>query len=246
LFTIAIVGPDGSGKSFVSKKLIDTLPELKLKRVYMGINLEASNLMLPQTRLLLAVKRAQGGRPDMAGPYTKSHEKPAPKGLKKRFLSDVKGWLLMINRVSEEWFRQLVTWYYMRRGYNILFDRHFILDYYYHDMNYQDPQKPLPRRIHGYLLKKFYPRPDMVIYLDAPAEVLFQRKGEGTVELLEQYRQDFLSMAKIMPAFAIVDASQPVDAVIAQAAEIIRAYASNRSTPKQPAPVDQEPSGQWR
>ena len=38
---------------------------LPVKRIYMGVNLEASSLMLPTTRLLLAAKRARGRRPDL-------------------------------------------------------------------------------------------------------------------------------------------------------------------------------------
>ena len=228
MFTVALIGPDGSGKSLVSKQLIGALSDLRFKRVYMGINLEASNLMLPTTYLLLAMKRASGGRPDMAGPYEAGPTRKASKNPIKRLLSGFKAWALMTNRVAEEWFRQVVSWAYQKQGYNILFDRHFVLDYYFYDMAYNDPQKPLVRRIHGYLLKRFYPRPDLVVYLDAPAELLFKRKGEGTVEALERRRQEFLSLRDVLPAFAVVDASQPVDQVVAQAAGIIRGFASGR------------------
>jgi hypothetical protein len=201
--------------------------------VYMGINLEASNLMLPTTYLLLAAKRASGGRPDMAGPYEAGPAKKASKNPIKRLLGGVKAWALMANRVAEEWFRQVVSWVYQKRGYNVLFDRHFVLDYYFYDMAYDDPQKPLVRRVHGYLLKRFYPRPDLVVYLDAPAELLFKRKGEGTVEALERRRQEFLSLREVLPAFGVVDASQPVEQVVAQAAGIIRGFAAGRKPDQQ-------------
>lgn len=246
MFTVAIIGPDGSGKSMISKKLVGALPDLHIKRIYMGINLESSNLMLPHTRLLLLFKKVKGGRPDMAGPYLNNRGKVAQKGVFKRLLSGLKGWLLLLNRLSEEWFRLLVTRYYLRRGNNVLFDRHFLLDYYFHDMEYHDREKPLARRVHGFLLKKYYPWPNLVIYLDAPAELLFQRKGEGTVELLEQYRKEYLALRSVVPAFSIVDASQPVEVVVAQAAEIIRSFASGFTSPMQGAPIDQKPSSQWR
>ncbi len=210
----------------MSKRLIDALSDLRFKRVYMGINLESSNVMLPQTWLLLQLKRLQGGRPDMAGPFSQSEEKKPPKGLVKRLLSGIKSWLLLGIRVPEEWFRQVITWFYQWRGWNVLFDRHFTLDYYYHDMNYQDASKPLARRVHGYLLKKYYPRPDLVIFLDAPAELLYQRKGEGTIESLEQYRQDYLQLGATLPAFDVVDATQPVEMVVKQASDCIRSYAA--------------------
>lgn len=244
MFTVAIIGPDGSGKSLVSKLLIESLADLRFKRVYMGINLESSNVMLPQTWLLLQVKKAQGGRPDMAGPSSPEKAKPAAKSPIKRLLSAVKGWLLFAIRVPEEWYRQLITWFYKARGWNVLFDRHFTLDYYYHDMQYQDRSRPLDRRLHGYLLKKFYPRPDLVVFLDAPAEILFARKGEGTIESLEKYRQDYLRLGATLPAFAVVDATLPVDMVVQQASDCIRAYASSRAGAKGKQPLNANSTNQ--
>lgn len=224
MITVALVGPDGSGKSLVTKRLLDALPELPMKRVYMGINLEASNIMLPTTWLLVVAKRAGGGRPDMAGPYEPDFSKPASKNPLKRVLAEIKAWALLINRVAEEWYRQFITWIYLKRGYHVLFDRHFVLDYYFHDMQYNDKRKPITRRIHGYLLSRFYPRPHLVICLDAPAEVLFARKSEGTVEILARRRLELLSLCDVLPAFQVVDATQPVEQVIAQTAETIRAF----------------------
>jgi thymidylate kinase len=246
MFTVAIIGPDGSGKSAVSKLLIDALGDLRFKRVYMGINLETSNVMLPQTWLLLQLKKALGGRPDMAGPFDRSSAKSASKNPLRWLLSRIKGWMLFFIRVPEEWYRQLITKFYLLRGCNVLFDRHFTLDYYYHDMDYQDTTKPLERRVHGYLLKKFYPRPDLVIFLDAPAELLFQRKGEGTIESLEQYRQDYLKLGATLPAFSIVDATQPIALVVEQASICIRSYAGSRAAPRGKPPLAASPSGQTR
>lgn len=213
----------------MSKRLLDALPDLPMKRVYMGINLEASNLMLPTTWLLVVAKRAAGGRPDMAGPYETDFSKPPPKNPVKRVLGGVKAWALLANRVAEEWFRQAVTFIYLKRGYHVLFDRHFVLDYYFHDMQYHDRRKPLTRRIHGYLLSRFYPRPDLVIALDAPAEVLFARKGEGTVEILARRREELLSLRSAMPAFVVVDATQPAEQVIEQTAQAIRDFVASRA-----------------
>jgi thymidylate kinase len=242
MITVALIGPDGCGKSSVTKLLPAALPDLPIKRVYMGINLEASNLMLPTTRLLMMLKKAGGGRPDMAGPYDAENRKAAPRNPVKRLLGGMKAWLLLGNRVAEEWFRLLVSAWYQKRGYHILFDRHFALDFYYYDMQYTDRRQPLTRRIHGYLLSRYYPRPDLTIMLDAPAEVLYARKGEGTIESLERRRQEYLSLRQVLPAFAVVDATQPAEQVAAQVAELIRQFA--RANAQQG--VAGQPSGEMR
>src|SRR5690606_16626163 len=50
VFTVALIGPDGAGKSTISRKVVEML-DIPAKYLYMGVNLEASNLMLPTTRL---------------------------------------------------------------------------------------------------------------------------------------------------------------------------------------------------
>ncbi len=72
----------------------------------------------------------------------------------------------------------------------MLFDRHFFTDYYATDINGKGPEKTIySKRSMDFVLKRFYPRPNMVIVLDAAkAEVIFARKGEGTIELLERCR----------------------------------------------------------
>ena len=80
------------------------------------------------------------------------------------------------------------------------------------------------RRIHGYNLRRLYPRPDLVILLDAPAEVFFARKGEGTLESIEMRRQEYLAQADMFRSFVIVDARQPTDAVVAEVREAIVSF----------------------
>jgi hypothetical protein len=179
----------------------------------MGVNLDSSNVMLPTTRLVKVLKRALGAPPDVAGPPDPTRVKPPPRGLVKRTLAGVKSALRLVYQLSEEWFRQGLTWYYQRRGYIVLFDRHYFSDYYAYDIAHSPKGQPLARRIHGFVLQRLYPRPDLVIYLDAPAEVLFQRKGEGTLDALERRRQEYLQMRDLVRHFVVVDASLPVEEV---------------------------------
>ncbi len=228
MFTVALIGPDGAGKTTISRRLEHALPR-PVKYIYMGVNLDSSNVMLPTTRVVKVVKRALGAPPDVAGPPDPARLKAQPKGLVKRALSGVKSVLRLAYQLSEEWFRQVLTWVYQRRGYIVLFDRHYFSDFYAYDIAHPRPGQPFTRRIHGFVLQHLYPRPDLVIYLDAPAEVLFKRKGEGTLDALERRRHEYLQMRDLVRHFVVVDASLPVDDVVRAVAGVISAFYRDRS-----------------
>jgi thymidylate kinase len=128
----------------------------------------------------------------------------------------------MSNRIAEEWYRVGVAALYRLRGCVVVFDRHFYSDYHAYDI--AEKNIPAPNRLHGWMLQHVYPQPDLLIYLDAPAEVLFARKGEGTVELLERRRQDYLALRDHARHFVVVDASQPVEQATAEVATIIDSF----------------------
>lgn len=213
MFTVALIGPDGAGKTTIGRQLQGRLP-WPVKYIYMGVSTDSSNVMLPTTRLVHLLKRAAGGKPDIAGPPDPNRVKKKPKGLLKRTLAEVRAVLRLGNRLSEEWYRQGLAWSYQRRGYIVLFDRHFFSDYYAYDIAEQGKSRDLTQRIHGFMLKRFYPKPDLVIYLDAPAAVLYARKGEGSVEALERRRQDYLQLRNLVEHYAVVDAAQPQEQVV--------------------------------
>lgn len=224
MFTVALVGPDGAGKSTIVRRLVKQDLSLPVKYVYMGINPDASNLLLPTTRLMLAIKRGRGRRPDMGGPPDPTRVKVRPQGVLGRAAAGLKSSLRLANLMAEEWFRQGLIWYYQRRGYIVLFDRHFFFDYYAHDIANNGVERPLTSRIHGFVLERFYPRPDLVICLDAPAEVLFRRKGEGTLELLELRRQEYLKSWEQVTHFVTVDATQSEDDVTREVVELVQDF----------------------
>lgn len=227
MFTVALIGPDGAGKSTIGRKLQEISP-LPMKYVYMGVNLESSNLVLPTTRLLLEIKRARGQRPDITVPRDVYFQSQTRKKLTKRVAESAKSALRIVNVMAEEWFRQVIVWYYKLRGYCVLFDRHFYFDYYDHDIANTDPKRPLSSRLHGFMLEKLYPKPDFVIFLDAPSEVLFARKPERTIEILESKRQEYVRLREVMKNFAVVDVSQPVDTVVRQVSDLIVNFQQNK------------------
>jgi thymidylate kinase len=134
---------------------------------------------------------------------------------------ELKSGLWIAHLMAEEWFRQLVTWYYQARGYDVIFDRHFYFDYYKHHVVSNRAGRTLSERLHGFMLDRIFPKPDLVIFLDAPAEVLFARKGEGTVELLEQRREEYRQFQGRVNLFLTVDTTQPVEEVVRQVCNLI-------------------------
>ena len=228
MFTVAVIGPDGAGKTTITQRLLATLP-IPVKYVYMGVNPDSSNLMLPTTRLIHKVKRLAGAPPDNRGPRDTRRTRTRSRNPVKNALKTAKSSLTLLNRMAEEWFRQAVTWYYQYRGYVVLFDRHFFSDYYTYDISTTDTPRTINQRIHGWMLKHLYPKPDLVVYLDAPGEVLFARKGEGTVELLEERRKAYMELEPLVPHFAVVDASQREDDVFQQVSQIILEFYAART-----------------
>lgn len=99
------------------------------------------------------------------------------------------------------------TWH-RRRGRLVLFDR-----YAY------DARLPLPRsagrrtRLRRAMLARSLPTPDLVVVLDAPAEVLLARRDEHPIEVIEAQRRRYAELADSMPDAVIVDASADVDTV---------------------------------
>src|SRR3954454_5666071 len=69
MISVALIGPDGAGKSTITERLEREPLPAPVKRIYMGVNLQAGGLMLPTTRLALAIKTARGRRPDMVAPF---------------------------------------------------------------------------------------------------------------------------------------------------------------------------------
>jgi thymidylate kinase len=212
MFTLAFIGPDGAGKTTIGRRLEREFP-LPVKYLYMGTNPDASNCLLPTTRLARAVKRRLGADAYQGGPPDPSRRHRQPKGIVRRGLRKVKSGVGLANRMAEEWRRQAVAWRYRQRGWIVVFDRHFFADYYFHDIAPQGERPTWTQRLHGYVLKRLYPRPDLTILLDAPAETLFARKPEGTLELLERRRQEYLRLREAAAPCIVVDASQSEDMV---------------------------------
>lgn len=221
-FTVALIGPDGAGKTTLARRLEQELP-MPAHYLYMGVSADSSDRMLPTTRLAHALKRRRGAAADNGGPPDPAAvEKPKRMGVLKRGRRAARSGLRLANQLAEESYRHVLAWRHLRRGAVVLFDRHYFSDYYAYDIaNGTGARRPLSRRVHGWALKRVYPRPDLVVYLDAPAEVLLSRKGEGTLEALERRRGDYLELARVTPNFEVVDATRALDDVAGELVALI-------------------------
>lgn len=220
MISVALIGPDGCGKTTIARRLEASLP-VPAKYLYMGVSLDSSDAMLPTTRLLRALRRARGARPDRAGPRDARDLAARPRSRFRRAARDLRALLGLAHRAAEQWYRQGLAWSWRRRGYVVLFDRHYFPDYYAYDVAPGALGRPLHRRLHGWLLSRAYPKPELLVYLDAPAEILHARKGEGTLELLERRRRDYLALRDVVDDFEAVDATQPEAEVAARVAGLI-------------------------
>ena len=215
--TVALIGADGAGKTTVASRLPDLLP-VPVRYLYMGVSTDSSNVMLPSTRLTRRVKRALGAPPDTAGPPSRGPRR-RPRSWLRRRIADLRAAARLGNRFAEEWYRQWLAWRWERAGAIVLFDRHFFADYHAYDVQAAD--RSWAQRLHGFVLERLYPRPDLVVYLDAPGEVLLARKGEGTAEALERRRDEYRSIRGHVTHFVEVDATRPIDEVSERVAEAI-------------------------
>ncbi len=227
MFTVALIGPDGAGKTTVARTLEHALG-IPAKYIYMGVNWDASEQLLPTTRVIQAIRRARGRSRASGGPPPPLPTVSPSRPLARRALRGVWTALALGNRLAEEWYRQLLAWSFVRRGVVVVFDRHFFSDYHAHDIA-GNGTRSFERRLHGFLLSRVYPKPSLVVYLDAPPELLLARKGEGTLESLERRRRDYLELAAETPHFVTVDASRPLDHVVSDVAEAIKSFAASKA-----------------
>lgn len=225
--TVALVGADGAGKTTIARKLPEFCP-VPTRYIYMGTNIESSNIALPTSRLFLFLKlqsyKRKARRKGITDPdYVSTHHN-AHRSVKRGKIGST---LRFFNRLAEAGFRQLVSWVYQLRGYVVVYDRHVLFNAATSDGK---KHSNLSDRLFYWILAHLFPQPELVIFLDAPPEVLFARKGEGTLDYLQRKREACLIQGEKMDNFIQIDATQPLDAVLAEVSrEIVTFFPTMRS-----------------
>jgi thymidylate kinase len=223
VFTVALIGPDGSGKTTISRRL-ETELGLPVTSLYMGVNMYSSSVMLPHMRLIRYLRQRR--RTD--DPRLRSDikdDKEQPKTAAPRPLGAIRSGIRLSSWLAEESYRLLVARRHTRRGRIVVFDRHFFADFHAEEVNAPSASsRSMARRIRMFVLTHVYPRPDLTVFLDAPAEVVYARKPEGTIERLRRSRDAYLAVLPAIPEHVVIDASLPADDVFEQVAAAIRSF----------------------
>ena len=229
MLTVALIGPDGSGKSTLAAELVRRLPVPSVT-LYMGVNPDESTVRSPLARLATTARRGRGPRHD-AGPPPRPDEASAVPGqdqtLLRRAKRSLRSVARAVNLITDELYRQRVIAGHRRAGRVVILDRDFWADYRMHDVDAGG--RSLGRRLHGTYLEHRYRKPDLYVYLDAPAEVLFARKGEGTVELLRARQHDYRALAPLAPRFEVVDVDRPLDDVVGDLVDLVTGSLPDRN-----------------
>jgi len=203
---VALLAPDGAGKSTLAQSLTQD-NFLRAKLVYMGTNIAASTVGLPTTKWLHERLKARNG----------------VKKKKKNLGFIALKVFSFINRLVEQWYRAGAALAYLWRGRLVVFDR------YIYDAWLNKPAKTPWKRLRRKMLESICPTPDLVVLLDAPGKMLWERKHEHTPEWLEQQRRGYLALKDRVPQMRIVDATQEVETVKREVTAMIWAKHGSRT-----------------
>lgn len=216
--SVALIGGDGAGKTSIARHLAED-PELRAKYLYLGMSAQSGDHLLPTSRLLLALRRRAyrqkaGSRPPRndripASEYEYSGRKRGSVWVTARLL----------NRFFEAWYRQLISLLYQMRGYLVVYDRHLLFDGGIFDSSLR-PRTPA-ERAYRWIMARLYPKPDLVILLDASGEVLHSRKGEASPEYLDRETRRYLAQAHGARSFVRLDAQKPLTEVQGEVRSIV-------------------------
>lgn len=192
-----LLAPDGGGKSTLAAALARD-PWLRARVVYMGGNANARAFRLPAPRWIERHTR-RSGNPECGW------ARPL--------------WRLLsaLHRIAEDWCRCGIGRLHVLQGRTVVYDR------YFYDLELSPRLHSLRLRWRRWLLRHTCPRPDLVLVLDAPGDVLHRRKGEHTPAALEKQRRALLALAQRLEHCAVLDTTAGPDAVRRTAIRLILA-----------------------
>ncbi len=196
---VVLLGADGSGKSTILPALGEALAPA-FRRV-------TSNHLAPAL--------FRGARANL--PVTAPHSRP-PRSLVGSLAK------------AAYWVLDYTLGYYVKirpalaRSTLVLFDR-YLVDALVDPRRYRygGPRWVL------HLVWSLIPKPDLVILLDAPTEVVRARKQEVSPRETERQRHDYRQLVEMLPNGHVVDAAQPLDRVVTAVGTVILGFLASRT-----------------
>ena len=195
-FFLAVLGPDGSGKTTTAQAFSQVW---KLHSYQIPIYIHGDFNVLPHLKSLRKIWAKITGRelpPDTD--YTQKHAGA--------------------EAVPHSLFRSLAYLSYYYWGYlwghfhirKVRRERQLIVaDRYFYDYFYQRTNMNLPHfllRILSYLI----PVPDLIVFLDADAHAIYERKNELTVEEIQRQQNVISEICEWLPNSVIVDTEKGI------------------------------------
>jgi thymidylate kinase len=199
---IVMLGPDGSGKSTIAETVMDKLSPTFEKE---------------KSRYFHWKPSVFRSRASSSAPVTNPHEKPT----RNLFVSTL---YLLYHWLDFILGSQLLLRPILFRNSLVVVDRYFL------DL-FVDPKR-YRLNLPNWLLKtayRFIMKPDLVIVLEAPSEVLQQRKQEVPLDETERQRKAYLDLAKQLPNSHVIDASQALEQVVTDVKNIALTYLAERT-----------------
>lgn len=128
-----------------------------------------------------------------------------------------------VGRILMQWGRYASARWHQANGRFVIFDR-----YTYDAMLPSSKKLSRGKELRRWALAHACPAPDLILFLDAPGDVLYARKGEHSPAFLEEQRQGYLQLKQELPQMQVVNVDRDPDCVRREVTSIIwRSYAQN-------------------
>jgi len=185
-FSVVFLGPDGSGKSSVIDAVSSSLAPAFRKHSRYHLR-----------PFVFRARTESNGQP-----VTNPHASPKY------------GLIISVIKLFYLWLDYTVG-YLISVHWKKIFSTLVIFDRYFHDILID----PLRFRYGGpswlaALLVRAIPKPDAIVFLNVPSEIIQQRKSEISRDECEQQTKDYIALAKKTKKSLIVDAAQPLNDVV--------------------------------
>jgi len=196
---VAVLGPDGAGKTSVIAGLRGYIP-VAVTALYLG--------------------RRRTRRRSVTGPKGPNEQDEVARSRAGRLRETA----FVLRNAIRSWTRLLPGYLAAWRGHIVLCDRHPI------EILAVRPRRTQPARaIERFIAGHVIPRPDAMIVLDAPGEILLERKSDHSTQQLEQWRRSYAEAFVPLGATIVPTTGPPKEAITQVSSVVWEALRQRRS-----------------